>query len=145
MAELNTLSGVFDAFPEISTLHVTEATFITERREIFFGFIFCSDPMRLPDNFFDDDDYRVSPWILGAAGALVLFLALGTTGGLFFRTGSSSRPESSSEREAASWTDRNDAFSTPSKSPDPGSKSASGFAANNSETSSAGAQEHEDE
>ena len=95
--------------------------------------------MRLPDNFFDDDDYRVSPWILGAAGALVLFLALGTTGGLFFRTGSPSQQDSSLEPKAASWTDRNDAFSTPSNSPDQGSKSATGPAANSSETSSAGA------
>jgi OmpA-OmpF porin, OOP family len=66
--------------------------------------------MRLPDNFFDDDDFRVSPWILGAAGALVLFLALGTTGGLFFRGGTPNARSASAEPEPASWTDRNDVF-----------------------------------
>jgi OmpA-OmpF porin, OOP family len=72
--------------------------------------------MRLPDNLFDDDDYRVSPWVLGCAGALALFLALGTTGGLFFRSGSPSRRATKAETEVGSWADRNDAFKTPIKS-----------------------------
>ena len=71
--------------------------------------------MRLPDNFFDDDDYRVSPWILGAAGVLVVFLALGTTGGLFFRNGSLTERATSAEPGAASWAERNDSFRTPIK------------------------------
>ncbi len=68
--------------------------------------------MIMTQNLFDDDDYRVSPWTLGAAGALVLFLALGTTGGLFFRKSFSTQRSATSEIETASWTQKNDNYSS---------------------------------
>jgi outer membrane protein OmpA-like peptidoglycan-associated protein len=68
--------------------------------------------MSMIHNLFDDDDYKVSPWTLGAAGALVLFLALGTTGGLFFRNNFSTQRSSSGEAETASWTQQNDNYSS---------------------------------
>jgi outer membrane protein OmpA-like peptidoglycan-associated protein len=68
--------------------------------------------MSMIHNLFDDDDYKVSPWTLGAGGALVLFLALGTTGGLFFRNSFSTQRSSRSETETASWTQKNDSYSS---------------------------------
>lgn len=68
--------------------------------------------MSLIHNLFDDDDYKVSPWTLGAAGALVLFLALGTTGGLFIRNSFSTQRSTPSETETASWTQKNDSYSS---------------------------------
>jgi outer membrane protein OmpA-like peptidoglycan-associated protein len=68
--------------------------------------------MSMIHNLFDDDDYRVSPWTLGAAGALVLFLALGTTGGLFFRNSFSTQRSATNAPETASWTQKNDSYSS---------------------------------
>jgi outer membrane protein OmpA-like peptidoglycan-associated protein len=68
--------------------------------------------MSMIQNLFDDDDYKVSPWTLGAAGALVLFLALGTTGGLFFRNSFSTQRSGPGETETASWTQKNDNYSS---------------------------------
>jgi outer membrane protein OmpA-like peptidoglycan-associated protein len=68
--------------------------------------------MSMIHNLFDDDDYKVSPWALGAAGALVVFLALGTTGGLFFRKTFSTQRSTTVETETASWTQRNDNYSS---------------------------------
>jgi outer membrane protein OmpA-like peptidoglycan-associated protein len=71
--------------------------------------------MSMIQNLFDDDDYKVSPWALGAAGALVVFLALGTTGGLFFRNSFSTQRSSPVQTETASWTQRNDEYSSAKK------------------------------
>jgi outer membrane protein OmpA-like peptidoglycan-associated protein len=68
--------------------------------------------MSMIQNLFDDDDYKVSPWALGAAGALVVFLALGTTGGLFFRKTFSTQRSTTVETETASWTQKNDNYSS---------------------------------
>jgi OmpA-OmpF porin, OOP family len=73
--------------------------------------------MSILENLFDDDDYKVSPWTLGAAGALVLFLAVGTTGGLFFRSSFSRERSTSNEAESASWTQRNDNYSSTKAEP----------------------------
>jgi OmpA-OmpF porin, OOP family len=73
--------------------------------------------MSILDNLFDDDDYKVSPWTLGAAGALVLFLAVGTTGGLFFRNSFSRARSTTNEAESASWTQRNDNYSSAKAEP----------------------------
>jgi outer membrane protein OmpA-like peptidoglycan-associated protein len=84
--------------------------------------------MSILENLFDDDDYKVSPWSLGAAGALVLFLAVGTTGGLFFRNSFSRDRSAANESASGSWTQRNDNYSSSKTVPPPAAKTNQGAA-----------------